>query len=121
MRFTWLVIVVAAACNKSPKQDTTPAFARQLGESTASPGADASKPPPVTPDDPRVMNVSASITPSQLDQAQGAPVQPAPAREEATSSTPVPPPADIAPRSTTEQPNQPNVNSPPPPPAPRSP
>lgn len=92
-------------------------FARQLGESTKSPGANASRPAPVTPDDPRVMNVSASITPGQLDAAQNAGV-PAPAaapdRGDATSSTPVTQPTDVTPPSTTTEVNRPGIDSPPP-------
>jgi hypothetical protein len=111
MKITQMLVVglAVAACQKSgPTQETFPG--RQLGESTASPGANASKPQPLTPDDPRVMNVSASISPQQQQQA-GA--QPVPARD-ATSSTPVQPPTDIAPPSTTTETNRPGVFSPPP-------
>ena len=105
-----VVGLTVAACHKGgPTQETFPG--RQLGESTASPGANASKPEPLTPDDPRVMNVSASITPQQSQQA--GPAQ-TPARTDATSSTPVAPPTDIAPPSTTTETNRPGVFSPPP-------
>ena len=119
-----LVPAIAAlalgACSKQrPRQEL--AFVRHLGESTKSPGANASKPQPVTPDDPRVMNVSAAITPQQAQTAAQAPLpQPQPAqarRDQATSSTPVTQPADIAPPSTTTDTNRPGVFSPPPPPA----
>jgi hypothetical protein len=112
MKITQMLVVglALAACQKAgPKQDTFPG--RQLGESTASPGANASKPQPLTPDDPRVMNVSASISPQQSQQAAPVPAQP---RTDATSSTPVQPPADIAPPSTTTETNRPGVFSPPP-------
>src|SRR5687767_13399077 len=105
-RQTVLAVTLAlAACAKGPKQDTFPG--RQLGESTKSPGANASKPQPITPDDPQVMNVSASITPQQQQQAQPAQpttaaqptqptTQPTPApQRDATSSTPVTQPRDI--------------------------
>lgn len=117
MRNAWLAIVLTACggggASKAPQMDT---FARQLGESTKSPGANASRPAPVTPDDPRVMNVSASITPGQLEAAQaaGAPPQAAPNRADATSSTPITQPTDITPPSTTTEVNRPGLNSPPP-------
>ena len=130
MKLTWLFGVLAiAACDRSPNDDDTiPAFARELGESTKSPGADPTIPPPTTADDPEVMNTSASISPAQLERAQRAPMpaqgEPAanppqaaePAVDPATSSTPVEPPADIAPPTTTPERDQPNVFSPPPPP-----
>jgi hypothetical protein len=111
MKITHMLALAAlAACNKAgPTQETFPE--RHLGESTASPGANASKPQPLTPDDPRVMNVSASITPQQSQQA--APPAQTPARD-ATSSTPVQPPTDIAPPSTSTETNRPGVFSPPP-------
>ncbi|MBA3501425.1 MAG: hypothetical protein M4D80_10515 [Myxococcota bacterium] len=112
MKITQMLVIglAVAACQKGgPTQETFPE--RQLGESTASPGANASKPQPITPDDPRVMNVSASISPQQQQQATPVPV---PARSDATSSTPVQPPTDIAPRSTTTETNRPGVFSPPP-------
>jgi hypothetical protein len=115
----FVVALTLAGCSKGgPKDDTLP-FARQLGESTKSPGANASKPAPLTPDDPRVMNVSASITPQQQQRAATTPAPtpaPQPTRTEATSSTPVQPPTDIAPPSTTTETNRPGVFSPPPPP-----
>ncbi|HLL23488.1 MAG TPA: hypothetical protein VK427_15230 [Kofleriaceae bacterium] len=115
--------LAVAGCRKDGPTQTTLA-GRQLGESTASPGANASRPRPVTPDDPRVMNVSASVTPSQQSNALKAPLpQPAAPRDQATSSTPVSQPGDIAPASTTTE-ARPNVSSPPPPsatPAPAAP
>jgi hypothetical protein len=66
-------IVMVAACAKSgPKTQSFPG--RQLGESTASPGSNPSKPQPLTPDDPRVMNVSAGISPAQAQAAAQAPL-----------------------------------------------
>jgi eukaryotic-like serine/threonine-protein kinase len=134
-------LVMVAACAKTgPKTDTFPG--RQLGESTASPGENSSKPQPVTPDDPRVMNVSAGITPAQAQAATQAPLPAAPtnvsapataapapapapssqtvrapsAANPATSSTPVTQPTDIAPATTTPDDPRPGVFSPPPPP-----
>lgn len=130
MKLTWLIGVLAiAACDRSPKDEAIPAFARELGESTKSPGADPTIEPPTTPDDPEVMNTSASISPRQLERAQGAPLpaqgEPAanppqaaePAVDPATSSTPVQQPTDIAPPTAAPEPERPNVFSPPPPPA----
>jgi hypothetical protein len=109
------VSLALAACGRAAI-DPTPVFpGPQLGESTASPGANPSKPAPITPDDPRVMNVSAGVSPGLANQAQqGAqPVTTLP-REDATSSTPVQASGGIAPYSTTAAPNQPGVFSPPP-------
>jgi hypothetical protein len=130
-------LVMFAACAKStgPKTETFPG--RQLGESTASPGSNPSRPQPLTPDDPRVMNVSAGITPAQAQAAARAPLptttvpvttqtqQPATSSQTvrapstpdpATSSTPVTQPTDIAPATTTPDGPRPGVFSPPPPP-----
>jgi hypothetical protein len=114
-----------------------------LGESTASPGSDPSRPPPLPPDDPRNMNVTVAIRSGALGggttapapaadstvvvpvTVEGPPVplptvsvpppEPPPPPETPTSSTEVPEPQSIAPPSTTYEPNQPGVFSPPPP------
>jgi len=134
-----MAFVPVACAHHVPRDDE---FARQLGESTASPGSDPSRRAPIASDDPSVINVSKGIrmrtgvveiteeaeAPSTEPQPQvirpGVVVitepshprpQPTP-RDEATSSTPVDIQRDIAPRSTTEIPDQPGVYSAPPPP-----
>jgi len=127
---------VGCAHRHGPRPD---AFARQLGESTASPGADSARRAPIEPDDPRAINVSKGIRmrPGLVEVTEPAasaeapqvirpgvvvitdvpsPRPPPTRRDEATSSTPVEVPTDIAPRSTTEIPDQPGVYSAPPPP-----
>lgn len=87
---------------------------RPLGESTASAGADASRRPPLSADDPVVIDISRPTR----QRARAMAVQPPalPDRASATSSTPVEIPRDIAPRSTTEIEDQKGVFSDPPPP-----
>jgi hypothetical protein len=131
-KFFAAIVMLAACARSGPKTETFPG--RQLGESTASPGSNPSKPQPITPDDPRVMNVSAGISPAQAKAAIQAPLPqttpatnaPAPssqtvrapsAPDPATSSTPVTQPTDIAPATTTPDDPRPGVFAPPPTPS----
>jgi hypothetical protein len=113
MKITILALLLAGCVHDArPKQDKFPG--PQLGESRKSPGADPSKPAPITTDDPKVMNVSASINPAQLGRASATPA-PVPQRAP-TTSTPVQQPTDIAPPTTTPSPMEPQNPAPPPPP-----
>lgn len=125
------LVMIAACAKNGPKTSTLPG--PQLGESTASPGSNPSKPGPVTPDDPRVMNTTAAISPGQVQNALQAPspqgqttatpaqggtssetVRAPVTQNPATSSTPVTQPADIAPPTSAPVGPQPGVFSPPP-------
>jgi hypothetical protein len=114
MKITILAIALAGCWHDSPaKDDTFPG--PQLGESRASPGADPTRPAPITADDPEVMNMSAGISPAQLGRATSAPPPAAPVREP-TTSTPVQQPTEIAPPTTEPAPVEPQNPAPPPPP-----